>query len=82
MERGTRIAAQLEAGNFPLVNLFPTFLSELGPDLYFRYDTHWNPAGQRLAAELTLDEIRRRWPTLLADTPAQLSADRDDAAGS
>lgn len=81
MERGTRIAARLEAGDFPLVNLFPAFRSERGRDLYFRYDTHWNPAGQRLAAELTLEEIRRRWPALLEATPEALSPARGDAAG-
>ncbi len=65
LERGTRIAEQLEARGYPLVNLFPSFRSERGPDFYFRYDTHWNPLGQQHAAAMVVADIRRRWPDLL-----------------
>lgn len=69
--RGERIASMLEEGGFPLVNLFPTFVTDMGPELYFRYDTHWNSRGQALAAELTREEIGRRWPGVLAGGSAE-----------
>jgi hypothetical protein len=61
-ERGTRIAAALEQRDFPLVNLFPLFRTESGRDYYFRYDTHWNAQGARVAAELTAARIRSQFP--------------------
>ncbi|MEE4659277.1 MAG: hypothetical protein V2J89_02345 [Halieaceae bacterium] len=73
LERGPALAAMLEDGGFPLVNLYPAFLTDAGADLYFAYDTHWNARGQKLAAALTLEQIRTRYPDLLQS--AQLAAD-------
>ena len=71
LERGSRIAAALEKRNFPLVNLFPLFRAESGRDYYFRYDTHWNAQGTRVAAELTAAKIRRQFPLLSRQGSAQ-----------
>ncbi len=65
LTRGQRIVSALESQDFPVVNLYPDFLADGGESLLFKYDSHWSAKGQRVAAELTAQEIRRRWPELL-----------------
>ncbi len=72
LQRGRNIVAELQGNGFPVVNLFPAFMSEGGSELIFQYDSHWNARGQALAAELTVAEIRRRWPELI-DAPSTSS---------
>ncbi|MEP5765004.1 MAG: hypothetical protein ABJ308_10425 [Halieaceae bacterium] len=71
LQRGVRVAQELISRGFPLVQLHPDFKARGGPELYYVYDTHWNPRGTELAAELIVAEIGRRYPELLETQPVQ-----------
>lgn len=73
LNRGRGIAERVATVGCPLLDLFDVFQMPAAADYYFSYDTHWSAPGQALAAKLTVEEISRRWPELLASgsTPAQ-----------
>ncbi len=60
--RPTRaIAAALERAGVPFLDLGPPFLARAGQEsLYKPRDTHWNLAGNRLAAEVLAPAVRAR----------------------
>ena len=48
-----------ERNGIPVLNLFQPFMNNDPDSLYFGYrDTHWNDAGQDLAAQLTAEYIQ------------------------
>jgi len=50
-----RLGALAEEEGIPFLNLLPAFreADAAGQDINYRRDSHWNPAGHRLAAEVT-----------------------------
>lgn len=57
------ITAMAQRLDLPVMDLTPAFASQGGGDLYNRNDTHWNRAGNDLAAQ----EITKHIPGLLTD---------------
>ena len=55
------VERQFRAAGLHVVNLLPVFESAArrGELLFWRDDTHWNPAGVRLAAQTVAPEVRR-----------------------
>ena len=43
----------------PVVNLLPDFVGKDPYSLYYKFDRHWTPEGNRLAAEVVARELRR-----------------------
>jgi len=55
------VEQRFRAAGLKVVNLLPAFQSaaQHGELLYWRDDTHWDPAGVRLAAQIAAPEVRR-----------------------
>lgn len=77
LERPQRVLGEtLAAAGVASLDLLPVFASGGGGELYLPADSHWNPAGNRLAAAAIARALRsRRWlePTAGAEGIARLS---------
>ena len=56
------------AHDVPIVDLLPSLQGEAPESLYFKYDRHWTPRGQQVAADVLAAELQR-WHLLPAASP-------------
>lgn len=52
----------------PVVDLLPSFQGEAPENVYFKYDRHWTPRGQQMAADVLEAELRR-WHLVPTGSP-------------
>jgi hypothetical protein len=56
------------AHDVPVVDLLPSLQGERPDDVYFKYDRHWTPRGQQVAADVLEAELQR-WHLLPTGSP-------------
>lgn len=78
--RYSRVLAELSRRGIASVDLLSSFGQAENPEsLFMRTDTHWSPAGARIAAEEIATELRAAFPALASDFPVGEYRNRPEA---
>ncbi len=76
-ERSTELLEELKIESVNLLPHFRRVMREEGTPLFRRSDSHWNPAGHSLAAQLIVSTLIEKNMLLLRSETAPQSADED-----